>query len=56
MIRGIAFFEAARAMASELNLPYAWNLSMVENADDKDQRMASAAMEILLKDVGSADD
>lgn len=56
MLRGVAFFEAARAMASELNLPYAWNLSMVKNADDKDQKMASAAMELLLKDVVSADD
>ena len=54
--RGVAFYQAARARASELSLPFTWSLSMVEKADRKNREMVSAAMEVLLRNVESADD
>ncbi len=47
-LRGIAFFNAAQSAAQELDVPCAWQLSMVEGVDHDNRLMAPAAVKILL--------
>lgn len=48
MARGLAFFEAARAKAAELGVPFRWRRSIVRGATHSNADMAAAAAHVLL--------
>lgn len=53
--RGMAFFDAARNAALDLDVPFAWRVSIVEGADHDNRLMAPAAVTFLLKESGPAE-
>lgn len=50
LARGQAFFEAARAAADQLDVPFNWSIETVEGAGRDDRLMAPAAIPFLLGD------